>query len=248
MSSMSSMSSKNSKNSKNSDKKFILNKNVQINQDDQNDQNDQNKQDNKFEQDNQTDFTQIKSMDGYDCIGPCYPPNTVYYNPLTMTYIKADVPTCPIKTTEITLENGQKTKIYADECDAKFINKGYTYFDMFNDSVKIATSPNNFLKEIYQIKDIYGVVMFLNSSYDTIPLYSQRRLLKAIYEVYYKFVEFPKILFIKKINQILIKVYKLKNLPDDKKLMNDLDNYFKSNPNPNLTPENFYNYFVDKYS
>ena len=46
-------------------------------------------------------FSNVKSINGFNCIGPCYPPNVVYYNPSTLTAIKSEKPTCPIKKREI---------------------------------------------------------------------------------------------------------------------------------------------------
>jgi len=186
-------------------------------------------------------FTLVKSNDGYNCIGPCYPPNTIYYNPSTLTFIKSSFPSCPIKKREIILDNGNKTTIYADKCNEKDINKGHNYFDIFNDSVQIAETPNMFLKQIYNINNISDVIIFLNYSTDILPLYSQRRLLKAIYEVYYKYIEFPKLFFSKKIIQILKQIYKITYDFGEKKIISDLDEI-------NFKSLDFYNYFLEKYS
>ena len=185
-------------------------------------------------------FTQIKSVDGYNCIGPCYPSNTIYYNPLTLTFIKSSFPSCPIKKREITLANGNKTTIYADKCNDKDINKGFIFFDIFNDSSQIAISGDMFLKQIYNINNISDVIIFLNSSFDILPLYSQRRILKAIFEVYYKYIEFPKSFFSKKIIQILKQIYKL-NVFDEKIIIIDLDEI-------NSKSYDIYKYFLKKYS
>jgi hypothetical protein len=98
-----------------------------------------------------------------------------------------------------------------------------------------------FLKQIYNINNISDVVTFLNYSLDTLPLYSQRRILKAIYEVYYKYIEFPKLFFSKKIIQILKQIYKITLNFDDKKIISDLDEI-------NLKSHDFYNFFLEKYS
>lgn len=188
---------------------------------------------------------QIKSVDGFNCIGPCYPPNTIYYNPLSFTPIKAIYPSCPIKKTTITNENNQKEIIFSDKCYEKDIGEGHIYFDIFNDSVQIANTPDIFLKQIYSIKNMYDVVVFLNSSIDNIPIYSQRRLLMAIYEVYYKYVEFPKQLFLKKIIRVLKQIYKITQELDEKKVGLELDKLDKLD---NLSKSNdIYAFLIEKY-
>ena len=70
--------------------------------------------------------------------------------------------------------------------------------------------------------NIEDVVNFLDYSLDILPIYSHRRILKAIFETYYKYVEFPKLLFAKKIIIVLKKIYKITNL-DEKKIVHDLN-------------------------
>jgi len=171
----------------------------------------------------------IKSVEGYDCIGPCYPPDTFYYNPTNLTLIKNNYPSCPIKPQTITNPDGSKSglNLVSSKCDNENIGKGHLYFDIFSDYVQISTSSDNFLSEIYNLSTIADVVHFMTSSLDTLPIYSQRRVLKAIYEVYFKYVEFPKNLFAKKILFILKNIYKINNFDENKILLklNNVDNY-----------------------
>ena len=192
----------------------------------------------KISNDKEYNFSNIKSVNGYNCIGPCYPANTIYYNPTTLTAIKSNFPTCPVKKKEIDID-GQKKNIFADRCNASDINNEYLYFDIFDDSVQIANSSNDFLKQIYKISDISDVVMFLNNSIDIIPIYSQKRILKAIFEVYYKYIEFPKLFFSDKICKILTEIYKIKKI-SSKDIISDLD-ILKSNQ------YDIFVYFVEKY-
>ena len=165
----------------------------------------------KYHINNNLSSNKINSVNGYECIGPCYPSNTVYYNPLNLVPIKNEFPSCPIKSTKITNNIGDKTTIDYDKCNDEDINKGHLHFDIFNDFIQISTSSDNFLKEIYNINDIYDIVKFLSNSIDSLPIYSQRRILKAIYEVYYKYVEFPKLLFSSKLLVVLKNIYKINN-------------------------------------
>lgn len=169
------------------------------------------------------DVNKIKSIEGYDCIGPCYPPNTIYYNPLNLTITLSEFPSCPIKEKVVLNSDGKKNKIYSDRCYDKDINKGHMYFDIFSDYIQISTTSEKFLAEIYNLNNISDIVYFMSNSIDTLPIYSQRRILKAIFEVYYKYAEFPKNLFSKKILFVLKNIYKINNL-DENKILKKLNN------------------------
>lgn len=185
---------------------------------------------------------EVISINGLNCIGPCYPPNTVYYNPLTLTPIKVDLPSCPTKKYDDVIDGEKKNTLYYDICNPEDINKGYLSFDLFNDVVQIANTPNNFLKQIYSINGIADLVHFLSNSFDTLPIYSQRRLAKVIFEVYWKYIEFPKSLFAKKLIEILNQIYRIdKNkLSDEKKIIKALDKI-------NADSLDLYDYFMNKF-
>lgn len=185
----------------------------------------------------------IKSVEGYDCIGPCYSSNTYYYNPLDLSIIFNSYPSCPIKPINSINSNGVITKKKSDKCFEEDINKGQLYFDIFSDYIQIATSSFNFLSQIYNLNNISDVVHFLSNTIDTLPIYSQRRLLGAIYDVYYKFVEFPKLLFCKKLLFVLTNIYKITGL-DENKIKSKLDNVNNSTNSTNSTnANNLYNIF-----
>lgn len=165
---------------------------------------------------NNIDTNKIKSIEGYECIGPCYPANTYYYNPSNLALISNSYPSCPIKEQQIVNPDGSMYKKLSAECDEKDIGKGKLYFDIFDDNIQIATSSSNFLSEIYSLSTITDIVRFLTNDFDNLPIYSQRRLLEAIYSAYYKYIEFPKLLFVKKLLYILKNIYKITNLNEDK--------------------------------
>jgi hypothetical protein len=55
-----------------------------------------------------------KSVNGNDCIGPCYKKNTLYYHPITLyPIIVQDTNTCPIKRK---YDNKKNRTIYHDTC------------------------------------------------------------------------------------------------------------------------------------
>lgn len=175
-----------------------------------------------------TNTNKILSLENYECIGPCYPANTYYYNPSNLSLINNTFPSCPIKEQQIINPYGSVNKKYSSKCKDEDINKGHLYFDIFSDTIQIATSPNNFLAEIYNINTISDTVRFLSNEFDNLPIYSQRRLLGAIYSTYYKYNEFPKLLFVKKLLYILKNIYKITNLNEDK-IIDKLNNSDSTN-------------------
>lgn len=149
----------------------------------------------------------VITQKGYKCIGPCYPANTLYYNPLGLIGVISSYPSCPIKKV---MDKEYNNYIYADKCDAKDITPDYQNYDIFDDSVKIASTHNLFLSQIYNINDLQDVVKFLNDTIDSLPIYSQKRLLNSIFINYYKFNEFPLKLFIDKSINIFKSIYLIK--------------------------------------
>jgi hypothetical protein len=158
----------------------------------------------------------IISSNNYRCVGPCYPPGVNYYNPFNLIPIISDFPSCPVD------PKGKKGIIF-DKCNVNDIDENYQNFDIFKDIINIASTPNLFLKQIYHIYNISDIVYFLNDTVDILPIYTQRRVLKAIFETYYKYVEFPKLLFISKLKNVLEKIYNIKNL-NPQKTLSILDN------------------------
>jgi hypothetical protein len=140
----------------------------------------------------------------YKCIGPCYPANMLYYHPLTLQAIKSKSISCPIKQQKI----GNKIKI-KDKCT---LNPDYDFsnYDMFADIVQIATSDKLFLEQIYNIKNIYDVELFINNNIKQLPLLSQKRILNSIYKVYRDNDAFPNEDFIKLIKNIIYDVFNIK--------------------------------------
>lgn len=136
----------------------------------------------------------------YKCIGPCYPANMLYYHPITLQAIKSKHDSCPINVQQI----GNKKKI-KDRC---LLNENYDYenYDMFADVVQVATSYNVFLEQIYNIKDINEVELFLANNIKQLPKLSQKRILNCIYKVYRNNDFFPSENFITLVKE-LVKYY-----------------------------------------
>lgn len=174
---------------------------------------------------NNKDFKQIKTVNGQNCIGPCYPPQTAFYNPLYMTGLIFDYPACPIQS--VTIDGHQKD---ADRCEEPDQNFSQLQYDMFDNSVQIVKNDDMFLSQIYQIDDIHQMLDFIDTTLEQLPIYSQRRLLRAIYYVYHKFPEFPMNNFVDKLCVVMDKIYNLKISSQDlskrlKKLPEDANFY-----------------------
>ena len=172
-----------------------------------------------------------KSVNNLDCLGPCYPPNTIYYHPIYFTPQIFNDFTCPI--TRILDKNKD-----IDRCKEEDVSNDYKDFDIFEPIVHIANTPKTFLEQIYNINIIQDVIQFLEDSIDELPIYSQKRLLESIYETYIDNSSFPKELFSEKVHNVFKKIYKI-NLPIDKissKLFSD------------KKYDNLFEYFYNKYS
>lgn len=146
-----------------------------------------------------TDFPQGKN---YSCIGPCYPAKSLYYHPLTLQGIKNKFDSCPINIVK------GRDDIF-DKCE---VNENFDYenYDIFNDVVQIASSDNDFLKQIYNIKNINDVENFLENNLIQLPILSQIRLCNSIYKVYRDNDMFPSDSFIDNVKKIIEKKYNLK--------------------------------------
>ena len=153
----------------------------------------------------------------YKCIGPCYPANMLYYHPLTLQAIKSKNSSCPIELQKI----GDTIKI-KDKC---ILNENYDYenYDMFSDVVQVATSDNVFLKQIYNIKTIYDVELFLENNIRQLPNLSQKRILNSIYRVYRDDDSFPNNNFISLV-KILINYYYKIDMKSKKIISKIMDN------------------------
>jgi hypothetical protein len=135
--------------------------------------------------------------DKYKCIGPCYPANKLYYHPLTLQAIKNNTSTCATQLYKI----DNNIKIH-DKC---ILNENYNYdnYDLFSDVIQIAMSDNIFLEQIYNIKNIVNVELFLDNDIKQLPILSQKRILNSIYRVYRDYDSFPNKNFISPVKNFI---------------------------------------------
>ena len=111
---------------------------------------------------------------------------------------------CPIELQKI----GDKIKI-KDKCT---LNEKYDYnnYDMFADVIQVATSDNNFLEQIYNIKNIYDVELFLENNMKQLPNLSQIRIINCIYKVYRDNDSFPSNNFVSLLKSLIKKNHDIK--------------------------------------
>ncbi len=173
------------------------------------------------------------SQRGLTCIGPCYPPNTVFYHPLYFRVLESadNEYVCPIERNEI---EGEVDIV--DKCEPGNNTYNPKTFDIFEDVVQIANTPKLFLKQIYGITNIEECIKYLNDDFDANPVYSQKRIVNAIIQTWIKNPNFPLQLISYKVKYILEKIYKIdvkiekisKKISDinDKQNYTDIFDYF----------------------
>jgi hypothetical protein len=179
----------------------------------------------------------IITKNGYKCIAPCIDKNTLYYHPITFQAIQKSYPSCPI----YDMHAHKDQVLYYDKCNIKdnnnIKNKKYNIFDNDND-IEFAITPNNFLIEVYDIKNIIDVINFLNNNIHDLPIYTQKRLLNYIYDIYNTYDDFPFDLFIQITIDIFDKIYKIKlNIIKINKKIKTIKN-----------KNNIFEYLLNKYS
>jgi len=177
-------------------------------------------------------FNLPKSINGHQCIGPCYPPNTLFYHPI---YLKAIIddkePFCPVFKS---YNEKDKQYEYVDQCKAENVTPNYEKFELFEDIFQFATNDQNFLSQIYDINNINGASEYLEESIELLPVYSQKRILNCIYSIWAGNKNFPIELFANKLKYVLksitnidISIDKIKNKIIDSKKYNNIFDYFE---------------------
>lgn len=145
----------------------------------------------------------IKKTENNNCIGPCYPANYLFYNPLTFEPIKNNYSSCPSK-----MKYNKKTGEMIPTTKCEIVSKKYNEYDLFDETIFFCSNENEFLIDIYYINNIRDSVNFLNDEIDKLPYYSQKRVLNSIFIVYAKYNEFPIKIFGDKVNNVIKNIYK----------------------------------------
>ena len=137
------------------------------------------------------------------CIGPCFPKKNLYYNPITLQpIIEKNNSTCPI---EPFVKDDEL--ISHKKCDEP--SENYKNYDMFNEFSKIASTPKHFLLQIYNIDNYNTMTHFIKNDIEFLPLYTQKRIINAIFLAYKTNTEFPHSLYIKNFVELFKKIYNI---------------------------------------
>lgn len=172
------------------------------------------------------------SINGHQCIGPCYPPNNLFYHPIYLTSLmELEEPICP---TFKYFNDKEGTYDKIDQCRPEDITENFEKFELFEDTFQFASNEKFFLSQIYDINNLNGATEFLEESLELLPVYSQKRILNCIYSVWNGNKNFPTDLFCTKIKYLLKTIYhidlsieKIKNKIIDSKIYNDIFDYFE---------------------
>ncbi len=139
----------------------------------------------------------IKSKNNIPCIGPVYPPNTLFYHPQTNITIKSNSAVCPV-------DVSYKKNNDIDDCDVSKQNIDFiNYEKQFINNISV--SPENykdFLHFLYNIKTFYDSDNFLSNNISLNHI-SKSRVINAIYKVFKLNPEFPSDIYCSNIKDIL---------------------------------------------
>ncbi len=185
-------------------------------------------------------YTLSKTIDNKQCIGPCYPPHTLFYNPIYLVPYRGEEDKdylCP------TFKFYNKfTESYQgfDYCNPEDVNENYKNFDIFDDVLRIASTDELFLHQIYDINNIFSATQFINDSIEIMPVYTQKRILNCIFNVWCNDINFPYAIFSEKVSYVLKSIYNI-NL-DPEKIKNKIIKTKKQKYS------DIFNYLIKKYS
>ena len=161
---------------------------------------------------NSSNNNELIQEENHKCIGPCYPANMTFYHPFSLRPIKNNFSSCPTKSTKV--DNIIK---YYDKC---VVNENFDYvnYDIFADIFDLALNDKLFLEQIYKIKNMNDVILFLDNEINELPILSQYRIYNSIYKVYRDDDIFPNNKFIEGIQNILKSKFNLDS--NTKKILN----------------------------
>ena len=219
---------------------------IDTSEEEENNDNDNDKDDNfKFfiNKINNNFFVSNKSNFDYsnnECIGPCFPKNNYIYNPISLVIDKTNDSMCPVKP----FTNSNNERINFKECNYRG-DKSYLNFDVLdhnNPFLLIARNDNLFLKEIYNINDINQAYDFINNEFNNLNIYTQKRIINAIFNSYIRDELFPNNTFINYTKKILSSLYKT-NVSFDK----IYKNIVKIKNKDIIQIDDIFSYFFNKY-
>jgi len=195
---------------------------------------------------NNNKLNQIITQNGYSCLAPCSKPNQLFYHPITYDAYQVPYSACPVYDKNHT---NSKNIILLDKCS---IDENITYqnYNIFDDSFQISHTTNEFLIEIYNIKNIIDLINFINNNFNELPVHTQKRLLNYFLDVYILHDDLPIEIISEKILDVFFKIYKI-NLNINKiinKIKLTRNKIKKINNNFIYNNNDFFNYLFNKYS
>lgn len=153
------------------------------------------------------------NIENNDCIGPCFPKNSYVYNPINLMLQFSDKDICPVKPYKDSENKKNSFKDCKYKGDKEYLN--FNPLDNNNPYLLIAKNDDFFLKEIYNLNDINQVYDFINNQLNNLPIYTQKRILNAIFNSYIRDDLFPNNNYINSLKKILSSIYKI-NISFDK--------------------------------
>lgn len=127
------------------------------------------------------------SVNGRQCIGPCYDKDTWIVHPLTLEQTKnIDYPFCPINKT-VEKKDGKTKEMYIDECYMPTESGTYSQRELEMNILlpSIDFSCDNFLKIYYNIYTLDELFVWLNSNKNK-PLRTRERIVECSWSSYWK--------------------------------------------------------------
>lgn len=184
------------------------------------------------------------SVNGKQCIGPCYAPGKIFTHPQTIKHYKnTKYPFCPIAGY---YDNEKKNYKYIDECNPADVNEDQTYKTLSIAIPLITFDCKSFLKTYYNIHSFENTINWLETNKN--PNYTQLRVLNCAWAVYGKttdiiddalvnfYIDLIKTIWIKNIyHKIAQYIY-----VDDKKI------FFKENSDTEKNQVEKINFFIKK--
>lgn len=203
-----------------------------------------------------TSFKYPKSRNNFQCIGPCYQPNTWIVHPLTLEYITDNInPFCPVKQWDYIDETGKKIPRVTDVCYHPTESKDLSgkEFEMNILTPNIDFNYEQFLKIFYNIHSFEDAIDWIDSKKNNSSLLTRMRIMDCAWHAYgrnvniidHRVVEFYIELAKKKwISDIYKKINKYIHIRDSKIMF--------GNPNDNdLSPNDEIvartNFLVDRF-
>lgn len=163
-----------------------------------------------------------KSINGRQCIGPCYNSNTTIIHPTTFEYTTPaiDKPFCPVKDYYDENKELQNIDICLNETKNTKNDKNDIYIDI---SLPIFDfSCNYFLKTYYDIRSFHDCIKYINNN-NHLPYLTKKRVINCAAKTHFDEIDLTYDL-----TKMLLNI-SIKNWCDD--IYNDTNNFIEVNKN-----------------